>query len=1803
MYVESAFPLRYPSLAGERRAMLSKVGVLAQPPLIEPVPMYPSSGLTLEAAAAELPTAYQDLDKIAAPLFPDGRTLYTHQWRALLASVERRDVVVTTGTGSGKTEAFMLPLFASLAAESRGWTPPEPPTAERHWWRGSGDRVSQWQHTSRPHALRALVLYPLNALVEDQMRRLRSVLDSPEVSRWVERERQGNHFTFGRYTGLSPVAGDRTSEKVKRLRAYLRERDQEEREVRAALRERGDGSEYHFPSLGGGEMWSRWDAQDAPPDLLITNYSMLNIMLMRAIEQGMFEQTRQWLASDSNHVFHLVVDELHAYRGTPGTEVSYILRLLFERLGLEPDSPQLRILATSASLEGDDRTFLSEFFGRSPEGFEVIGTPQCRPARAADLSEHNEAFGAFGHANPSPALLSGATDVTADSLQALTAALKPTSAGEVGVGGLAAALEHAGVPEALRAACWNSDGGVRATPTPALARRLFGNEQEEALRGMLLALGEARGDGGGALQPVRAHLFFQNVQNLWACTLPSCRQLAGEPAPNIGVLHETHRLACDCGSRVLDLIVCEVCGEVFLGGQRKKDPKYEMVSADRMDLEGVPDQLDSRAYDQYAMLWPVSSHLDQTPERDAYRWGGIERRWQARFFERKTGRLIKMVRPPDGDDDLQPVWVYTVTGPDVATQSAFPPVCPSCDADYTRRDVLPTPLRHHRTGFQKAAQVLASTLMREVDAEARKLVVFSDSRQDAARLAAGMERDHYRDMVRVALLGALEDTSRDLEATVRFLLQRFDTPDTRARLEEANPLLLERALESPREDDQARYTRFVARSAVASSLTSFLMDLPLPEASQNEARALLSQYPARVPLGQLRDDVFARLLTCGTCPGGNTARALYYREGNTARPWHEAFLWAEDAITVRNQVDADQHARDLKNLLLVEMMMVLFTHQVRTLETVGQGFVHAPLEDQPARLGQATDAIVRFLAVKRRYANSEFVEPGDSQEWPRAVKAYLKCLSIDEEDARRALLRGDLAESSQNGLIVRADKLVLVGTQGPGSRYRCQRCRAVFLHEAAGRCIHCTGLVVPDQDSSDDTEHDYYAYLAREAGGAFRLNAEELTGQTDSDARAQRQRFFQEVFLQNENETPQGVDMLSVTTTMEAGVDIGSLNAVLMSNMPPRRFNYQQRVGRAGRRGSSLSLAVTLCRGRSHDTYYYANTEAMTGDPPPSPYVDTASVKIFERVLNKEVLRRALGIKDASESSGESVHGEFGTAADWQNDAERRVRLRSYLTSPDTQVEVTGLARVLARHTRLTLDDVERAVRRLQELPALVDEVVQDPRFTQEALSERLAHRGLLPMFGFPTRTRLLYLDRITTISGRQFPPRNVVDRDLEQAIGAFAPGAEVVRDKLVHRAVGVINLHPAPHGKARVSPGLYPPLSETNQRPLGVCQNCHAVHESAALGGHIGSGEVLCPTCEEMSLRVIDTREPRHFYTDGEPRDYNGFFEIRGRATRPTLAVAQDTDAAVVGNALISGSTREVLTFNDYSGRGGFLFVPDKALSGAYRADERPRLNPPVGSKRIALLARRHTDTLQVGLARWPDHHHAPPDTVEGRAAWYSLAFALRNAAATMLDVEAGELECGLYVTQANGRAEARAFMSDRLENGAGYATHLAEQPHFLRLLRTLAGRVADAWHHHAAVCDSSCALCLRDYTNLPYHPILDWRLALDMVTLLSSDRPERGLEFDSSSWQDLVDAPNTPMASGLKQLSYERSDFNTRLPVFVRRLKRQTSALVIKHPLWLDDHPYVLATRDQIFKHIGAEQVVTASPFLLLRRPSEAM
>lgn len=317
-YYDSVYAIGDERLMRERSALLEREGLSADV-ILEPVPGFRSSGETIAELSRRLGLG-DDVAHFLAPLLGDW-PLYSHQARALELALEGRNVVVSAGTGSGKTEAMLLPVLVHLVQESRAWrghgATPDP------WWDRTQRRVDQRQdEEGRQAGMRALLLYPTNALVEDQMVRLRRVLDAPQQASWLDSERIGHRFYFGRYTGQTPYRDD---DVYRTMRESTRRAEAAE-----AL-----GHREYVPRPLGAEMLSRPDMQAHPPDLLITNYSMLGIMLGRLEEEPIFERTAAYLQRPDAR-FHLVVDELHSYKGTAGTEVALLLRRLLHRLRLQP---------------------------------------------------------------------------------------------------------------------------------------------------------------------------------------------------------------------------------------------------------------------------------------------------------------------------------------------------------------------------------------------------------------------------------------------------------------------------------------------------------------------------------------------------------------------------------------------------------------------------------------------------------------------------------------------------------------------------------------------------------------------------------------------------------------------------------------------------------------------------------------------------------------------------------------------------------------------------------------------------------------------------------------------------------------------------------------------------------------------------------------------------------------------------------------------------------------------------------------------------------------------------------------------------------------------------------------------------------------------------------------------------------------------------------------------------------------------------------------------------------------------------
>ena len=1865
-YIESAFPLRYENLADERRELYEKSNTLSQPPLLEPMPVYPSSGLTLTEATNQLPPEYHDLPRLAQKLLGDPDIhLWKHQWDSIQSVIQdNKDIVVTTGTGSGKTECFLLPVLAELARESKDWPASPAPPDNRKWWEDDVLKWrSQWAHTGRHaqglHAIRAMVLYPLNALVEDQLRRVRQTLDSETVLRWLDVERGGNRVTFGRYTGATPVSGNPDNKNaVRRLRERLQDQSAESTAVRVD-EELPEHVRYFFPNIGGGEMWSRWDMQHTPPDILITNYHMLNIMLMRQVEAGIFDKTKVWLKSNPANKFFLIVDELHSYRGTPGTEVAYILRLLMGRLGLSPDSDQLVILATSASIEDapESRKFLYEFFGR--DNFKIISENQQHPKSGAKsaLRQYQSAFKVFAQ-RVQPEILSPMeppdpkSDNNRDAMYELIASLRNADihsikAAREPVHELAATLLDIGANDAIRDACIAISGVIRATKVSDLDRVLFRQpdsdiKASDSIRGLLLALGMTSKETDGASpQPVRGHFFFHNVQNMWVCVNRDCdRQahkdfLKGDHTDGpIGALHAQHRITCSCGGRVLDLLVCEVCGDIMLGGYRGitkvKGNPVEILTADMPNISDLPGaEIYERKYRNYAVFWPQGrDEPNLEPEDIKFTHKKITRCWTRTNLNVKTGHLERSeISPRVGEISG---WTYSILGQEAASQDAFPPKCPRCDTDYRRRRHDSSPMRLHRTGFQKACQVVAGALTREMPLKqrgklSRKLLIFTDSRQDAAKLASGMEQDHYRDMVRILLLKALREYWESFEAALRAATRLAGGVD---KILQVNDKIATALSKEDQTKDSFLVSKFDPR--LNNELLLWLLGGPSSDLDARDTLLnIIQDYPGRVPLTVIRDKVKQEFLSLGFNPGGNGYNLSRYLVDGVTHAWEECYLWTESIPREKQQLpsQAQRLLGKIDDSLTSELMYILFQHTTRTLEGLGIGWAtFKPPSGVEDNVVHAVESIIRLMGVRRRYPGQAHffganAIPQTGISFPTKVRNFLEHAGVPEEQVIDTMRASNLGIMDGRTLGIYPSSLYIIkgSERNAQSQYeglRCPKCRAFYLHPTGhvSVCPDCENIEM--ESCTTHVNSDYYVYLAEESGSAFRLHCEELTGQTDDVDRYKRQRWFQEVFVGSEKPVSRvnGVDLLSVTTTMEAGVDIGGLEAVMMANMPPRRFNYQQRVGRAGRRGAGVSLAITFCRGRSHDDYYYHRPDLITGEPPPTPYVDVSSKTIFRRVFAKDVLRRAflsLGT-NSYEGFHDSVHGEFGPAGDWSRQVDN---VSDWLNAPQNQVSIQEILDTLRVGTvwgggnsdsfnSEMISYIKGAM--LDE----ISEITNDLIYHQEALSERLAHAGMLPMFGFPTDARLLYTN--IPRHSNPWPPRyGTIDRDLSIAISQFAPGSQIVKDKAIHTAQGVVEF--ALQGNNVITkPGFEPPLPGSNSSWLGKCEACKSFQfrEKNKLGNP-------CAVCGKSDVRDIDAREPKGFFTDFDPQDYHGIFEWTPSSSMPTLAWDSEKAPAIsFSNCNVSHFSGELLSVNDNGGKDGFEFQ-SAYISNRNEWREAYAVGPDLegndrvtvkGEKHlIALLSRRTTDVLLVSLQNWPEGVFAHPLKAAGRAAWYSFAFFLRSSAATLMDVDTLEFDAGFRATrEQDDRIVGQAFLSDALQNGAGYCSWLGQPINFEKLLNKGNDDIIN-WAHtiHGAECDTSCNRCLRDFYNLPYHGFLDWRLAADMTRLAQDSNSIVDLSTPwgehNNQWQQLCEGENAPIPNIMINLGFTNKSGVDGLSVYHHQVHNRVG--IMRHPLWTDDHPVYRKAESKVKELFENCEIHPLNPFDVIRHPATAL
>lgn len=1690
-YINSGMPFFYDFYNKEREELLLADSAISQPPIIEIVQKYKEE-CTIEELCIENNIDIDFANFVKSGLF-DGnsaiiRRLYKHQADSIVkAHVGRKNIVVTTGTGSGKTECFLLPLFADLIKESKQWS------------------------IDRPRAMRAMILYPLNALAEDQMIRLRKALNSNEgedgnnARGWLDKNREGHRFYFGRYTGRTPISGDKNNNNVKNL---LSEEEKEHvrdwKAVKAEVANNNGSNDllYQLPCMDGdsAEMWSRQSMQDDAPDILITNYSMLNIMLMRDIETPIFKQTREWLAEDSNNVFHIIVDELHTYRGTAGTEVAYILRLLLDRLGLTPNSPQVQFLASSASMEKCPQTYeyLGQFFGLTIEEvyqrFELLQSPPEEEARKPSVSIPKQLL----------------RDYNGDNNELL----QKTNI-----------LSLYDFEKTYQLCNWLrygmlKEGKITASKTDDICKAL--NIEPNILESLIKIICQTKKEHN-YIMPLRAHYFFRNLNGLWACSDPCCKSLHEDfkdEEREIGKMYKYPSTTCTCGHKALEIIVCESCGEIFLGGYSiQNDSGGNTIVCQKPTINRT-------AHYVVIKKWSDSKGV----------------------FDRTSNWRKCNYNIASGDYALDQDGNYIIYIPEEASNK-LPDLCPCCEVKSKGKgkDRIP-PLKRHSTGVQKVNQVMADALIKTMKTEGEKnskIVLFSDSRQSAAKLSAGIELDHYRDALRWAIIKALSVDANTIELIKKFY-------DKSVRLNDVSHLR-----------NNKKYKRII-------ELIRNKHDEIIDKEECVELDNLINNLNFTA-LDRILDVVVSDLANAGISPAGPKPSIL-----SMNRPWYEVFNFSNSRFVDNLNDDDDYLIARIRNINRTEQLRSIFAHKKRSFEAMKLGWVTVSNRHSDTKFAELMDCVVRIMGERNRIL-------GVDSDWPRKTltkqteKLISKILGKKSRREMEDIKNGIIQYLRNQDVFTKDEELLLTGRglsfkeSSVGDKvWICKKCKTAHLHPSAGYCTNCfCKLPEPQFLTNDDINNpdDYYLSLVKGSNSITRLHCEELTGQTSKNDFRKRQRLFQGFTYQNEEPKVEEIDLLSVTTTMEAGVDIGSLSAVMMGNVPPQRFNYQQRVGRAGRRGNPLAIALTIAKGNSHDQTHYAETERMVSATPKSPYLEVRRKEIAQRVIIKEVLYQSL--KTILSGSKDSIHGEFGTVDRWQSNRDEVVKWIS-----NNEVAIKKIIDCITRGTELIKISAEIDEYVKNEMVTDIDFTVEENVGDYKSLSDLLSNAGMLPMFGFPTRVRNLYLEDPTKVKGK-LADVNSVSRDMDIAISSFAPGCEIVKDKRVYMAVGVAD-YEYKNG-----------CIQLKSKPLGLIKE--KLHRCKCGYSTISDTDGVCPVCKS-ELKGENACSPLGFCVnyDKQPQDFNGVYDWHSPSSDISLDCSENLGTAPsICNLRIRTNiipaTGRVHIVNDNNGdlfnlarrgRFGEWICKDTIEDEKERASLEKILEYP---SQYAFVSSKTTGVLTLTLDNLTDNINISPienDNAHAvKAAFLSWGYLIRRSISTTLDIDSNELSVGYNIDAITNKPE--VFFVEKLDNGAGYCNYLSnldnknpEIPQDSMLLPLVENgieykKLLSASHQS---CNSSCYDCMSDYSNQNIHSILDWRLGLDLARLACN--PDSYIGFSNEYWQVWIGSTVIHKMWGQGYEVIKKTDD-------VILLSKNNKQYLLTHPLWSKKH--ILRLKDE--------------------------
>lgn len=1721
-YIEATYHISNPKLIDQRRELFNTIGIISQRAFLESTPKY-VSGNKFDTIAG-LPSAALALFNSLSESTANQQRLifnppYKHQLDAIRGTlVEGKNLMIMTGTGSGKTESFLLPILGKLAKEA---------------------------HSSKrgfnKSAVRALILYPMNALVNDQLGRIRNIFRDERLQDHFK-EWSGRIPTFGRYTSRTPYPGvrdkNKDQRKLKSIEEFYVEIEQagtnEDPNIRVKaerlmteLKRKGkwpakpnisawygskgshwqDGNNNFLRAItrpDDSELITRQEVQAAPPDVLVTNYSMLEYMLMRPIERSIFEQTSQWLAANPDEKFLIVIDEAHLYRGAAGAEVGLLIRRLRTRLNIPKE--RLQVICSTASFTDKKYAlqFASQLSGVSSDSFVAINSEYAlqevqnnfSEAEIDSLSEID--LGSFYKA------------VGDDRLRYVNEFLSLRGVKHepcVEVALFKALKGYGPIDKLINISMGN------AIPINELGTQIFSNYNErkaDKAITALLALGSLaklnKEDAG--IIPCRVHTFFRGLPGLWACINPNCSEITDSGLQDnvCGKLYSQPRSFCNCGARVFEMYTCRNCGTAHV---RAYTDSIDNPSA----LWSEPGKAIRLASSEIRDLYAIDLLLE-TPT--------ILEKVEAAELDIKTGRL----NPNNIGDHSRRVYIrrerqiqQSANEENDDSEDSEDTIgmfvnCSVCGKGGGSRE---SAVQDHQT---KGDQPFLSLLSRQLQIQppnsspatkfaplrGRKVLIFSDSRQVAAKLAPNLQMYSLRDSIRPLLVWGYKKLQSNPNIASLLCL-----------------------------DD--------AYLAVLIAANHFGVRLRPELSSGHNFYTVDQKIRSEIGKGILQEE--SKLFSFFVKYRNESAPESLLKEiVNTINDKFTG-LEALAIASLSTKSDFDEIINELPNIPGIaenlETKSAIVQFWVRNWQRQGYW-----LKDMPGSW----------------WKSAEDRSKGGVRGHKGNFKAINKILS--SKHAQKIFLEKWLPELKMNLTDSFGDILRISGKSlslNFSDRWvRCKNCTSV--HRPIPNiltCLDCKSDKVENLNSGSDTVFNarkgYYRnpvldILSDPAIVPFSIISAEHTAQLNAPENddvfskaEENELLFQDINLEwplNQSNLC-AIDILSCTTTMEVGIDIGALSGVALRNMPPGRANYQQRAGRAGRRGNALATVVSFGSVDSHDEHYFSHPQEMISGDVVDPIITLNNIDITRRHVRAFLLQKYHQYKLPEflpSHHKANLFSVLGSVRDFVFDKDNLNRenfiswlesnrlnlteeIQTWIPSELSEEDKADILQNFISDCVAAIDDAIDIVLIKNQMGVEPQSTISDEIETMEdidlgklnlndGLLDRLLYRGKLPRYAFPTDVATFHVfDAI-----QSSPPYNIVNKfapsqGLPIALSQYAPGKQV----------WISN-------KCYSSGALYSPirgeLAEAWQKRklYYECQNC-GFAKTIMYDAELKREAAICDACGNELEKAHNWMRPpgfAHPINEHEETTPDGMPDVSYASRAKLYMTFPNADEWIKINDRIDGlKTREhLLVTNTGLEKEGYHYcvrcgkIESEATFTGTLHGEHPKPFPdenPVceggRTSRIVLGTDFITDICLFSIDLSPVINLLPGNYTTN-VALRTLCEALAKAGAQILEIELSDIVAEYrpaLTTNSQGRTgeKVEIFLYDTLPGGAGFSTQLIEQGEklFQKALEIMESCIED--------CDSSCYRCLRAFKNKFEHNLLDRHIGIDFVKfILSGQLPE---------------------------------------------------------------------------------------------------